>query len=103
MNVSLTGGTLAAALAASFAVAGDRTSAAGDDTTPADAPNQTVADPPAPPPPSVQLTEHVLTDLDSVEVILSLPPGWGGDGWGVGTGMTAPTRRSSRSGMSLKS
>ena len=34
---------------------------------------------PRPPAPPVQLTEHVLTALDSVEVTLSLPPGWDGD------------------------
>ena len=68
-------GILAAASVAAIAVAVTR------DGTPADAPNQTVAAAAAPP---VQLTEHVLTALDSVEVTLSLPPGWGGDNWSVG-------------------
>ena len=65
-------GILAAASVAGIAVAVTR------DGTPADAPNQTVAAAAAPP---VQLTEHVLTALDSVEVTLSLPPGWDGDNW----------------------
>ena len=71
-------GILAAASVAGIAVAVTR------DGTPADAPNQTVAAAAAPP---VQLTEHVLTALDSVEVTLSLPPGWDGDNFHVSNEM----------------
>ena len=83
-------GILAAASVAGIAVAVTR------DGTPADAPNQTVA---AAAPP-VQLTEHVLTALDSVEVTLSLPPGWDGDNCSVGIEMDTTTTCACRCGMS---
>jgi hypothetical protein len=64
---------------------------APNDTIPTDAPAQTV--PEAAPAASVadestmQLTEHVITDFDSVEVVLSLPQGWNGDELAVATEM----------------
>jgi hypothetical protein len=70
-------GILAAAAVAGIALV----VSSDNEISPADEPNQTV---PAAP---VQLTEHVLTDVDSVEVTLSLPPGWDGDGFAVGTDM----------------
>ena len=65
-------GILAAASAAGIAVAVTR----DGNTTPADAPNQTVARDLG----ATRATHRArATDLDSVEVTLSLPPGWGGD------------------------
>ena len=75
-------GILAAAAVAGIALVVSR----DNETTPGDAPNQTVSEAPTPAPP-VQLSEHVLFDSDSVEVTISRPEGWNEDGGAVATEM----------------